>query len=63
MATTRGSRSRSGASAVDEAGGGQQGGSSMDVDPSTNTIDVDKDHDQTQGENQVRGCGSEVVRS
>ena len=49
MPTTRGSSS-SGASAVDQAAGGQQPGTSMDVDPTNKLIDVDKDNDQTQAE-------------
>ena len=51
MPTTRGSSS-SGASAVDQAGGGQQPDPSMDVDPTNNVIDVDvnEDNDQTQVE-------------
>ena len=49
--TTRGSSS-SGASAVDQAGGGQEPDPSMEVDPTNNVIDVDanEDNDQTQAE-------------
>ena len=54
MPATRGSSS-SGASAVDQAGGGQQADPSIDVDPTNNAIDVDEDNDQTEAENKVRG--------